>query len=136
MTSKRIWGLVAAALLFAACGDYGRGEPAPEGERAGEAPGPVTGATGATGFAPVLAILQASCAGCHTASSASALRFSGNADADYATVQGLVDLAAPVQSRLLQKASGETAHGGGAVLDPSAAAYQTILNWITAGAAR
>ena len=45
-----------------------------------------------------------------------------------------VSLAAPDQSLLLLKASGEIPHRGGALLEPTSQAYRTIRDWIREGA--
>ena len=50
------------------------------------------------------------------------------------TKSGLINTASPASSVLLQNATGGLTHGGGAVLATSSAQYQTLLNWITAGA--
>lgn len=135
MTSKQIIFAGVFVVLFTACGDFGRGgfEPEP----GDGAPGDVTEPTnGGAGFAPVHAILQARCGQCHGSGSATAFRLTGDADQDHGIAAGLVETANPAESRLLAKGAGETAHGGGAVLDAGGTEYQTILNWITEGAPR
>ena len=47
-----------------------------------------------------------------------------------------ISLATPVNSLLLKKATGETPHGGGKILDASGQDYQTLLTWIDQGVPR
>ena len=47
-----------------------------------------------------------------------------------------ISLATPMNSLLLKKATGETPHGGGKVLDASGRDYQTLLAWIDQGVPR
>jgi hypothetical protein len=47
-----------------------------------------------------------------------------------------ISLATPTQSLLLQKATGEVPHGGGAIIDPAGPDYQTLLLWLEQGVPR
>ena len=47
-----------------------------------------------------------------------------------------INLAAPDQSLLLQKAAGKVPHTGGKLFDASSESYRIMLDWITAGANR
>ncbi|MEC8305214.1 MAG: DUF1549 domain-containing protein, partial [Planctomycetota bacterium] len=47
-----------------------------------------------------------------------------------------ISLATPMNSLLLKKATGETPHGGGKILDASGQDYQTLLTWIDQGVPR
>ncbi len=136
MTFKRL-ALFALPLLLLACGDFERGAPSPAGGTDDDIPTPVTDGTNGDPdavFGDIHPVLIDRCAGCHGASSATAYRLTGDADADYAVVAGLVDLAAPTESTLLRKGAGESPHGGGAVWTAGDDDYQAVLAWIEAGA--
>lgn len=137
MSSRRLALLL--LLLISGCADLERGEPSPPAPDAGATTDGAVTATdgGATvSFArDVYPILVDRCARCHSSSGeASDTSFIlGNDPArDLASVRKLVDPDDPAGSRLLVKAAG-TGHGGGAILAPSSAEYQTILQWISQG---
>jgi hypothetical protein len=75
------------------------------------------------------------CSGCHRTLGV-AFKLSGSASSDFAqlTTNGLIDATHPASSLLLTKpVDADGSHPGGKLLDPSSAAYQTILAWITSG---
>lgn len=83
-------------------------------------------------------VLIARCQVCHQnggPGGSSALVLTGDAAADYLKVVPQVDPDNPDESALLVKASGRTSHGGQTVLAVDSADYQTLLDWIAAGAA-
>jgi hypothetical protein len=85
----------------------------------------------------VLPLLHDGCDGCHTAdgtASDTSLLLDVDPDAIYEMVLALVDVDAPSESRLLAKAAGK-GHNGGVIYDDESAEYETILAWITEGAA-
>lgn len=125
--SKTIW-LVAALIASLGCADFERG---PRTEAVVTTPREVTSET-EIDFATVHAVLMARCAGCHDASSGTALHLTGDVTADYTTVQALVNLAEPAASALIRKGSGREAHAGGEALAGND--LDIVLGWIEAGA--
>jgi hypothetical protein len=100
-----------------------------------------SGRTGSGSAAPsftndVLPLLGTlGCAGCHAAPGAFNLPGSAAGDLSEITSKGLIDTASPASSLLLVKpVDADGSHPGGKILDPSTAAYKTILSWIAAGA--
>ena len=125
-------GVIGAALIvLSACGDFERGARLPPMTNGGGNGGDLTF------VGDVQPLLMAECGGCHgpTGSGGGDFALTDDIDADYATVLDLVNLDNPTASRLLAKALGQ-GHTGGAVLSSTSQDYTTILNWITAGAAR
>jgi hypothetical protein len=47
-----------------------------------------------------------------------------------------INLAAPSESLLIQKAIGEVNHTGGQCIDPESGQYRTLVNWLSAGAVK
>lgn len=81
-------------------------------------------------------MVQSDCGGCHKkGSSAGSTRLSltGEIDADYKAVRGLVKPSSPASSTLLLKASGK-GHGGGTPWPDASAKQKRVLAWIEAGA--
>jgi hypothetical protein len=137
MSSERVLrGLSVVALAASAlgCADLSRGSSAPPTTTDGAAA--PDGGQGALSFAADVLPLLARCKQCHVPDGQagdSALVFTGDAAADYATVIRFVDTAAPAGSRLLAKASG-AGHGGGTVYAAGSPEYETLLDWIQQGA--
>ncbi len=121
--------ILAFALAFAsACFD-----PFYYGTRAGgdEVPDQVTWA------GDVYPLLLIRCASCHEpggSAADTALSLTSDAGADFAMIMSLVVAGAPEQSALLQKASGNTAHAGGALLPETSADYLILQEWVQQGA--
>ena len=84
----------------------------------------------------VYPILQNKCQICHGANSPidAPVFIYSDAQTTYSAVINLVNLADPQNSRLLLKATNQTPHEGGQVIQPNSPEYQTILNWISQGA--
>ncbi len=76
-------------------------------------------------------LMQSYCAGCHGNSGNFTIT---NSTTIYDGVTPWIDTNNAAQSRLLQKASGQVGHGGGAVIATTSTAYTTIREWIAAGA--
>lgn len=150
MNSKTLILAAAAGLALAACGDFERGKPIPVAAGpSDEAPddnttptdgNPVTGPTGPGGgeglsfAADVHPLLIDKCSQCHGANNSTAYKLTGEAEADLATVLTFVNTGAPADSTLLKKGSGQTSHGGGAVIEVDSAEFETIVQWLTEGA--
>jgi hypothetical protein len=140
--------LAAAVMLLAAvpgtaggCADFSRGDPGPGAGGAGGGGGaldggPGDGGAGASFAANVHPLLMDACASCHEAGGEAAdtsLLLTGQAAADYPAVMALVDIADPVASRLLTKASGR-GHQGGNIFAAGSSGYTVLLGWIQGGA--
>lgn len=127
----------------------GQADDAATTEGSGDETGPSATTTGAAtdegsgssgepppSFADVLPLLRSGCEDCHSATGeASDTDYVlGSDDADvYAMTLEFIDLDQPAQSRLLTKTAG-IGHNGGTVFDEGTTEYQTILEWIEAGA--
>jgi cytochrome c553 len=108
--------------------------------------GAVSGGTASTGSATpatlgyqqdVAALVAADCGSCHAITGivgTAMLLNSADASTDYTTVLAEVDVNNPAGSELLLKASGGTAHTGGAPWATTSSQYATVLQWITEGA--
>jgi len=94
-------------------------------------PGGNTGNTTVSFNNDILPILNASCAGCH--GGAGGFHLSTATD-KWLEVTKFVDTANPANSKLLLKATNTISHGGGQVIAPNSQNYNTILQWIQAGA--
>jgi hypothetical protein len=128
--------LALLAAICAGCGGFARGDRLPDDD-GDTTPSADSDATVLSFAADVDPVLTSKCGACHGAggvASASSFRLSGDTGADYGVVTRLVSTSAPASSTLLQRASG-VSHGGGTVLAPSSADYQTIETWISEGAA-
>ena len=129
----RVALLLLALAPLAACADLERG-PAPLVPDAGPDTGPSDG--GGVSFAAVLPLLVEGCRRCHApgqmAGNTSFL-LTGDAAAEYKSVQGLVDVSMPGKSRLLAKASGQ-GHTGGTIYRAGSPEYEALLAWIVGGA--
>lgn len=98
-----------------------------------------TGSTGGTttptttiSFAnDVLPVLNTNCKMCHGTSGNFSVSDSATA---YNSVTGFVDTTTSSNSKLLQKASAQVAHGGGQILSTTSTQYTTIRDWIAEGA--
>ncbi|MBI2058724.1 MAG: hypothetical protein HYT87_03055 [Nitrospirae bacterium] len=85
----------------------------------------------------VYPLLRSRCAGCHAPGlpgGATAFVLATDATGDYSMVKGLVTPGKPTESYLLMKASGQTSHGGGAILAESSGEYRIVSAWISLGA--
>lgn len=119
------------------------GEPATE-EPKPEAPdgkvksgGRTAGPAGPSFTRAIHPLFMATCKACHTAGGAAAatpLILTGDPEADHRVLARFADVHAPQTSKLLQKASGEAPHGGGAPWPTTSAPYERVLAWIRAGA--
>lgn len=78
----------------------------------------------------VLPILNTNCKSCHGSNGNFSITSSAT---PYAGVTPFVNMATPIASKLLTKASG-VSHGGGTVLSSSSAEYTTLRDWINEGA--
>lgn len=96
-----------------------------------------------TDIEPILGRFGCNSSGCHgKAEGQNGFKlsvFGFDAEADYAALlkEGRgrrIFAAAPQQSLLLRKASGQMAHGGGTRIRPGSDAYEALRNWIAAGA--
>lgn len=70
---------------------------------------------------------------CH-ATGAGGFTIAGNVEADLQATLQRVSLAAPEDSKLLKKVSGDAAHQGGPLLPAGSEGYELILDWIAQGA--
>ena len=123
--------IVTMGLLAGACGEFERGPYAPTSDSATDS----TPVTTVTGFADdILPVLERQCAECHGAGSSTALALSDDPEDAYETVLSFVEPGEPEASALLQKASAQASHGGGAVMDVDSEPYLLISNWIASGA--
>ena len=77
--------------------------------------------------------------GCHVGSTPQGGLDLALSDSDeatlYSSVQGEINTGSPATSLLLTKATATVSHGGGAVMTVGSTDYNTILQWITDGAA-
>ena len=108
-------------------------EPGAKAKSGGRTPAP----TGPSFTRAIHPLFLATCKACHTAGGAAAatpLVLTGDAEADHRLLVRFVDVHAPETSKLLQKASGEVLHGGGAPWPAASAPYERVLAWIRAGA--
>lgn len=134
------WGsALVLAVGLAACGNFSRGAPAPAAPAAPAASADTGASSGSTAGAPsfendVHPLLVKLCISCHAAGNPTKNQLTNDPATDYPIILNLVDTSNPAGSELLQKASGEKPHGGGAVIDPAGPEYKLILDWITAGA--
>ncbi len=125
------------ALGLAACADFQRGAPPAAGEpepAAGDDGGPGPGATVFAGA--VHDTLLQGCQSCHAAGQAAsntAWLLTGDVEADYLATLPFIDESAPLQSRLLAKASGR-GHAGGGVFPADSAELDLLIQWIVDGA--
>ncbi|MGE0709986.1 MAG: hypothetical protein AB7N76_25965 [Planctomycetota bacterium] len=89
-------------------------------------------------YASIKPVLQAKCTVCHANSTNPAFTAFGltltNDATDYAETVKRVNLTLPDASLLLEKAINKQAHGGGATLTSGSPEYNTLLQWIAAGA--
>jgi hypothetical protein len=123
--SALIIGLGACA---AACADFHRGTPPPDGGDASQ-DAPIDDPTFETRVYP---ILELHCQDCHMAGrwgESSALVLTGDARLDRPMVVALVVPGDPADSLLLRRARGEL-HPGGEVLTEDDSDYQTLADWI------
>lgn len=99
---------------------------------------PDAGGTSGPAFAvDVHPVLMTRCAACHApggSAAGTAYVLVDDMVVDRDTVLDLVNLANPESSRLLAKARGDLAHGGGTVLLVSSDDYAIVRDWIEAGA--
>jgi hypothetical protein len=121
-----MWVLAVGACCLG-CADFHRG-PAPSDAASGDA------ALDANAIFEmnVYPLMQADCWFCHRAgrfAEDTRLVLTGNARADRAMVEALVAPGDPAASLLLHRATGEY-HGGGQILEPGSADYNTIADWI------
>jgi hypothetical protein len=134
------WPALLALLALGGCADLERGDR-PEADAAppamtGDGGAPAVEAGGVS-FATVRPLLTSGCQRCHAAGGMAAdtkFLLTADAKADYTSVRALVDVAAPAQSRLLAKASGQ-GHTGGVIYKASSPEYAALLSWIESGAA-
>lgn len=116
-------------LTLASCGVFERGES--------ESPPPQCGEADGAFASDVYPILRARCVACHAPGlpgGATAIVLSTDASGDYPVVRALVQPEKPGDSVLLKKASGQTSHGGGAILTESSEEYGRLKSWISNGA--
>ena len=125
-------GIVAATPLRKRAPEVSAAPATPLSVPEPQVPAGPTAVPAPTGFTPgAHPILMTACAVCHrpgAPASMTRLVLSGDAAADESVARALVDPAAPAQSPLLTKASGEQ-HGGGAIVAVGDARYQTLLTW-------
>lgn len=117
-------------LTLSGCGVFDRGD-------AGTPPSPQCGEADETFANDVYPILRARCVACHAPGlpgGATAFVLSTDASGDYPVVRALVTPEKPGDSVLLKKASGQTSHGGGAILTESSEEYGRLKSWISKGA--
>lgn len=140
--SSKIWLMAFVfGIASASCGGFERGKPTDDSDETDT--DTTTDDDDATGDelsfeTDVEPILEARCSSCHGSggiASASAFRYSGDATSDYTSVTALISTSNPSSSELLLVASGQSSHGGGTVLPAASDDYDTILNWISGGAA-
>ncbi len=83
----------------------------------------------------VHALLMANCtsSGCH-GSGAGGYTLSGTVGADYDATFNVVTPGNGLASKLIKKATNETSHGGGPILQTETPDYQLVLDWIDGGA--
>ena len=87
--------------------------------------------TASTFSADVMPILTTNCKGCHGTNG----RFSiSSASGTYANISDLQGSMQASAQYLLDKGSNSIGHGGGQVIAPASAPYNTIKSWIDSGA--
>jgi hypothetical protein len=126
-------------LLGVGCADVERGARPPEADAGPDAAAREAGTTDGAGisFASVRPLIDDQCRRCHMAggmADSSSFLLSGDATAEYTAVRALVNPAAPAESRLLLKATGQQ-HQGGVIYRATSPEYASLLAWIEAGAA-
>lgn len=137
---RRLSLLCSLVLAAGACADFERGEPSPDaGVTTPDAGGGGEGDAGSSlsHASDVQPLLIDGCQSCHrTGGSAGDTGFvlEGDAEQDFLLATSLVDVGNPPASRLLRKAAGQ-GHGGGAIYGQGTPEYQTLLTWISQGAA-
>ena len=84
----------------------------------------------------VMPILEAKCKSCHGSTSRRTFKVMATATDTLTnlTTNSLLDLVTASNSRLLQKGSDTVSHDGGRVIATTSVEYQTIEQWIAAGA--
>jgi adhesin/invasin len=103
---------------------------------------PPAAASGPSWHTDVFPLFQSklACVTCHSpggiGTATGIMVLTGVEATDYTTftTKGLIDTGSPSQSLCVQKATGQVAHGGGAVISPTSPEAKTILAWIAAGA--
>jgi mono/diheme cytochrome c family protein len=86
-------------------------------------------------------VLQGACVACHSvglsdAFNAYPLARLPDDDVSFSETVARVDVSNPAASLLIQKATGQVAHGGGAVVDTNSVSYEYLVNWARQGARR
>lgn len=128
---------VTLAVTVPACVDFERGPRVDDtGPSTPTGGGGGDGGEGASFAGDAHPVLMQYCHSCHqTSGSAQGASWllTGDPDVDYAVTSSVINTANPADSRLLRQATG-LGHTGGTIITTSSSAYETLIQWIEAGA--